>query len=123
MLQEEAIRGSIGAEEPGGKSGQLADQLSFNITAYAGPDGARPAPQPRQERCQPVPSTPEQSTRVRAPPTDALFAKWRRLVEPAGPHVAQHSAMGLRATLPWTAQHALVLSHPICCDADSDAEE
>ena len=119
------MRSSTGAEDPACKPGQLAHQLSFNITAYAGPAGASPVPQPRQERCQPVPSTPEPSAQVHPPPTDAIFAKWRRLVELARPIAAQHSAMGLRATLPWTAQqqHAAVRSHPICCDADSDFED
>ena len=110
-------------EEPAGKPGQLANQFSFKITAHAGLAGASPVPQPRQESCQPVPSTPEPSAQMHAPPTDALFAKWRRLVEPAGPTVAQHSVMGLRTRLHWTAQHAAVRSHPICCDADSDLED
>ena len=118
----------MSAEAPAGKPLQLGPQLSFDVTAHAGPAAASPAPEPRQERCQPVPATPEGSARmhshaVAAPsPTDALFASWKRIAEPAEPFAAQHSSMCKRVAPPVQqhCSHRRLMSYPICCDSDTE---
>ena len=130
MLQEEAERKVTSAEVPAGKFAQPGHQLSFDVIAHAGPPAARPAPVPRQERCQPVPATPEASAHMHsqaaaAPallPIDVLFASWQRIVEPTTPHAAQHSSMAKRAAAPAQerATHRRLMSHRICCDSDCD---
>ena len=133
VLQEEAERSATSVAEtpasmPTGKSGQLGHQLSFDITAHAGPALASPAPEPRQEHCQPVPATPEASAHMHShavvalSPTDVLFASWKILVEPSKLPTAQHSAMWKRMAVPARAHSAQqgLISHPICCDSDSE---
>ena len=126
ILQEEAERSAMSAETPAGKPIQPGHQLSFDVTAHAGPAAASPAPEPRQERCQPVPATPEASARMHShavaalSPTDALFESWKCIVEPAGPFAAQHSSMWKRVAAPVQqhGSHRRLMSHPICCDSD-----
>lgn len=133
VLQEEAERSATSVAEtpastPVGKPGQLGHQLSFDITVHAGPALASPAPEPRQEHCQPVPSTPEASAHMHShavgalPPTDVLFVSWKILVDPSKLPTPQHSAMRKCMAVPARAHSAQqgLISHPICCDSDSE---
>ncbi len=128
MLQEEAERSILSEEAPAEKPTRPGHQVSFDITAHAGPPAACPAPEPRQEGSQPVPPTPEASACMHShamtafPPTDALFASWKQIVEPARPSAAQHSNIGKRVAAPMQqhATHRRLTSHPICCDSDCD---
>ena len=133
VLQEEAERSATSVAEtpastPVGKPVQIGHQLSFDITAHAGPALASPSPEPRQEHCQPIPALPEASAHMHShamvalPPTDVLFASWKILVEPSRLPTAQHNAMWKRTVVPTTAHSAQqgLISHPICCDSDSE---
>ncbi len=121
----------MSAETPAEKPVRPGHQVSFDITAHAGLPAACPAPEPRQEGSQPVPATPEGSACMHShaaaafPPTDALFASWKQIVEPARPFAAQHSGMWKCAAPPVQQQqqhatHRRLMSHPICCDSDCD---
>ena len=118
----------MSAETPAGKPAQPGYQLSFDVTAHAGPAAASPAPEPRQERCQPVRATPEGSACMHShgivamSPTDALFASWKQIVEPARPLPTQHSSMWTHVAAPvqQRATHRRLMSHPVCCDSDCD---
>ena len=124
MLQEEAERSILSAETPAEKPRQPGHQLSFSVTAHAGPPAACPAREPGQELCQRTANL-EGSAREHRdpaaafPPTDALFASWKQIVEPTA---AQHSSMWklVAAPIQQHATHRRLISHPICCDSDCE---
>ena len=111
--QEEAERSATSAAAPAGKPGQLSTQPSFDIVAFAGPAAAaslaaapeQPAQPGHDGRAAPG-SAPAAAAAAPPPPTDALFARWQRIVSPVQPSAA----------------HQGVRSHPISFDPECAVE-
>ena len=110
-MQEEAERSAASAEALAGKPGELSTQPSFDIVAFAGTAAAASlATQPEREQpgraTRAVPCSGPAAAVALPPPTDALFARWQRIVLPVQPSAA----------------HQGVRSHPVSYDSDCEAE-